>query len=254
MNLLIIEDEEPIVRHLRSQLNQIDSSLLVETVSSVAEAVRFMRSSTALDLILSDIYLSDGLAFEIFDQVACSTPVIFCTAYDQYAIKAFEVNSVDYLLKPVRQDDLRKAFLKYHNLFSNRHTSSAIQESIKRLATQLLAPNFYRRSFLLPNKTKLIPIGTDEISYFISENGITRCNTRNGQLYPMAESLETLAEELDPSDFFRANRQYLIHRKAILDVQYYFNGRLVVNTLPKTDKSLIISKEKASEFKQWMQG
>lgn len=253
MNVLIIEDEENLARQLKRLLLEIDDSLIVKQIAaSVKDSLKFLQHNPQIDLIFADIYLNDGLSFQIFDEIGCPAPIIFCTAYDQYAIKAFELDSVDYLLKPIKKENLAKAIQKYKRLYGEQSAFTNLEQRINSISEKLLSQQNYRKSFLLTYKDRLVPVGIDEISYFQSEHGLTKCLTTDKRLFPIEMSLDALEEALNPLHFYRANRKYLISRKAIADAAFYFNGRLSLNMRPQAAEAIIISKAKATEFKQWM--
>ena len=256
MNVLIVEDEENLARQLKKMLLELDSGVRVlDILPSVAGSVVFLKSKTdTIDLILADIYLNDGLSFEIFEAVPSETPIVFCTAYDQYAIKAFELNSVDYLLKPIRKEQLEKALSKYKKRFASPHgETGGLSQKIAELSDQLRRPaKGYRKSFLLNHKGRLVPVSVQEISYFMADEGLIKCVTFEGKTYLLEQSLDALSLELDPARFYRANRQFLVSRKSVQDAEYYFNNRLSLNILPKPSEAIIISKPKVTECKNWL--
>lgn len=255
MNVLIIEDEENLARQLQKMLLEIDPEVnILSMIGSVKDAVAFINGSDEIDLMLVDIYLSDGLSFDIFTKAACKSPVIFCTAYDQYALKAFEVDSVDYLLKPIKKADLQKSVDKYKRLFTEKAGGEfpKLAETIQGLYKRLSAERSYQKNFLLPHKDRLVPVSIEEISHFQAEYGMAKCVTKDGRVFPVDQSLDALAEKLDPDYFYRVNRQFMVKRDAIIDVEYYFNGRLYLNIIPKPKESILISKAKATDFKNWM--
>jgi two-component system LytT family response regulator len=254
---VIIEDEENLARQLKNMLSEIDADIKVLSVlGSIESAVSFIPMVDTIDLMLVDIYLSDGLSFEIFKKINVGAPVIFCTAYDQYALKAFELDSVDYLLKPIKKGDLERAIDKYKRLFHSQSGDSnhlhELSNKIQRIYEKLNHKKVYQQNFLLPYKDRLIPVGVDDMSYFQADYGMVKCVSSDGRIFPMDQSLDSLEETIDPVLFYRVNRQFIVKREAILDVEYYFNGRLVLNINPKPKDNIIISKAKATEFKQWM--
>ncbi|MEM9076943.1 MAG: LytTR family DNA-binding domain-containing protein [Bacteroidota bacterium] len=255
MNVLIIEDEKKLANHLKKLLQLIDGKInVVSIIGSVESAVIIIPVLESIDIILADIYLSDGLSFEIFKQIEVNTPIIFCTAYDQYALQAFELDSIDYLLKPIKQTDLERAITKYKRIFSSENQDYDLQERIQSLLEKLSNKPTYKKNFLLTSGNRLIPIDVNEIGYFQAEYGAAKCYTQNNNLYAMDTSLDKIELELDPKDFFRANRQFIVNKNAIIDIEPYFNGRLYVNIDPKPKESVIISKAKATEFKKWVNG
>ncbi len=257
MNVLIIEDEEKLARQLKNLLIEVDSDIRVLSVlGSIASAKSSISMVGDIDLMLVDIYLSDGLSFELFKKMEINVPVIFCTAYDQYALKAFELDSVDYLLKPIKKNDLKRAIDKYKRLFaghlSEENDFSQLSVKIQRLYERLNGERSYQRNFLLPYKERLVPVGVEEIRYFQADYGMVKCVSKDNRLFPMDQSLDAVAELVDPRCFYRVNRQFLVKREAIVDVEYYFNGRLFLNLSPKPQHHVIISKAKATGFKYWM--
>ena len=257
MNIVIIEDEENLARQLKNMLAEIDADINVLSVlGSIESAISFIPTVDTIDLMLVDIYLSDGLSFEIFKKIDVEIPVIFCTAYDQYALKAFELDSIDYLLKPIKKKNLERAIDKYKRLFQAQSGDASelpeLSDKIQRIYEELNHKKAYQQNFLLPYKDRLIPVGVEDLSYFQAEYGMVKCVSKNRRVFPMDQSLDAIEETLDPIVFYRVNRQFLVKREAIVDVEYYFNGRLFLNINPKPQENIIISKAKATEFKQWM--
>ena len=206
------------------------------------------------ELVFMDIHLADGSAFEIFDHIKITCPIIFTTAYDEYALKAFKVNSIDYLLKPINAEDLRKAFDKLDLLVSHKNNSEKQSDIINEIVKKLNKEENYKSHFLIPVKgDKFVPLTVDSILFFYISDGTVKAVDEDGRQHPFTMSLDDLADMLNPKLFFRANRQFLISRKAIKDISLWFNGRLVINLnihFELKDK-IIISKAKASEFKEW---
>ncbi len=257
MNVVIIEDEENLARQLKNMLSEIDPDIKVLSVlGSIESAVSFIPMVDTIDLILVDIYLSDGLSFEIFKKIDVRVPVIFCTAYDQYALQAFELDSVDYLLKPVKKEDLKRAIDKYKRIFSAQSQNASelpeLSNKIQRIYEELSHKKTYQQNFLLPYKDRLVPVGVEDMSYFQADYGMVKCICKDGRIFPTDQSLDSIEEIIDPILFYRVNRQFVVKREAIIDVEYYFNGRLLLNIKPKPIENIIISKAKATEFKQWM--
>ncbi len=253
MNAVIIEDEKAAVRNLITLLADVAPEIqVISTLDSIAESVDWFRHNQAPDLVFMDIHLADGSCFEIFEQTELSCPIIFTTAYDEYALRAFKVNSIDYLLKPIRQNDIKRAVDKLQSL---RPTASeqAIDYNhfIKLIRNQVT----YKTHFLVPLKgDKLLPLSTDMILFFYIQEGMVKAVVEGGKEYTFTQTLDELAESINPNQFFRVNRQYLISRKAIMDIDFWFNGRLSVNlTIPVKEK-IIISKARVSEFKLWFSG
>lgn len=253
MKILIIEDEESAVEQLKNMLQQlVERPDIVGAIDNIEEAVEYLSLRPAVDLIFLDIHLSDGLSFEIFKEVKVDIPVIFTTAYDQYAIQAFEVNSIGYLLKPIRKEKLQKALEKYYRVEA-RHPFAPDAAVLEKITQMITRGGNYRRNFLVPVKDRLVPVAADEIAWFELKDGVVVTTKFDNKRLTMDErSLDELTEQLDPAMFYRANRQYLVSRKAIREIEFYFNGRLVVKLSPPPDEKVLISKARASSFKEWM--
>lgn len=252
MKILIIEDEESAVEQLKNMLPQlVERPQIVGVIDGIEEAVDYLSSRPSIDLIFLDIHLSDGLSFEIFKEVKVDIPVIFTTAYNQYAIQAFEVNSIDYLLKPVKKEKLEKALEKFRRVETRRQLTpdAGIVEKI----AEMMRGGNYRRNFLVSFKDRLIPVAADEIAWFeVKEGVMVAIKFDNKHLVMDERSLDELAQQLDPALFYRANRQFLVSRKAIREIEYYFNGRLVLKLHPASEEKVIISRARAGNFKEWM--
>ncbi|WP_375435167.1 LytR/AlgR family response regulator transcription factor [uncultured Hymenobacter sp.] len=255
MNLLLIEDEYPAAERLQRLLRQADPTAVVrDVVRSVAAGRQWFAQNPPPDLILSDIQLADGLSFEIFDQVGLTSPIIFTTSYDEYAIKAFRVRSVDYLLKPIKLADLRAALAKYHDL---RAAFSAVENSqrLERLLDSLpLTGRPYKTRFLVASGEQLLPLEVDQIAYFQMRNDLVYLVGRDGRRFVLDYTLEQLERLLDPLHFFRASRQLLTHLSAVRRLHPYFNGKLKLELHPEPQQEVAISRDKASAFKAWLEG
>lgn len=253
MKIIIIEDEQAAINNLQSLIIEIDPQIeILQILRSVSESIEWLKNNTHPDLALCDIKLNDGISFEIFSSITVDFPVIFITAYDNYAIKAFKLNSIDYLLKPVKKNELIKAFEKYKNIFATRHNS--LNSDLQFLLDNIKGINKkkYKQSLLINEIDKLIPYEVKNIAYFYSLNEIVRCITFEKTEFIIDINLKELEEQLDPELFYRCNRQYLVSRKAIKSADRYFNGRLKVNTLPKSKDDILISKARSSEFREWL--
>lgn len=248
MKAVIIEDETAAVITLKALLSQI-TSVRIEVVAeleSIEESVGYFRTSTHPDIIFMDIHLADGSAFKIFEQVEIEAPVIFTTAYDDYALQAFQVSSIDYLLKPVTQASLERSLnkLRFFNSEERRahilHTNTTIQtrHTIKSLLV------------MLPDK--FYPLPVEDILFFYTANEKVTAYTEDGKLHPIDRTLDALGEQLDEAAFFRANRQFIISRKAIRDIDLWFGSRLSVNLTLSVPERIIISKIKSPVFKKWI--
>jgi two-component system response regulator LytT len=251
MKAIIIEDENFAVENLRYLLQTIEPDLqIIDVIDTVIDSIDFFNQNNDFDLIFMDIHLADGNSFEILKEVYPAAPIIFTTAYDNYAIKAFKVNSIDYLLKPIQETELKNAIQKFKNL-SNINDFSAVQIQDLRSLFQLKQQKF-RQSYLVQKGDKLIPIATHDFAFFFIKNGVVRGTTNGNLTYHLDAKLEDLENELNPNDFFRANRQYLIQRYAIKNLSFYNNGRLIINTSPNSIEQIIVSKANKPKIKSWL--
>jgi two-component system response regulator LytT len=254
MKIAIIEDEEMAVQQLKSRLTEITATAdFVAVIDTVEEAIAWLGSRPAVDVIFLDIHLADGSCFAIFQQCKIDIPVIFTTAYDQYAIQAFDVNSIDYLLKPVRTERLQQAMDKFQRL-TNRNQMVITEQQLQLITREITKANNYKRVFLIPHKDRLIPVQTDDFAWFEIRGGIVRGITFDKKHWLLEESLDDLASALSPEAFYRANRQFLVNRKAIKEIEYYFNGRFCLHLSPNPDEPVLISKARAGKFRDWMAG
>ena len=251
MKAIIIEDENFAVENLRYLLQTIEPDLqIIDVIDTVIDSIDFFNQNNDFDLIFMDIHLADGNSFEILKEVYPAAPIIFTTAYDNYAIKAFKVNSIDYLLKPIQETELKNAIQKFMNL-SNINDFSAVQIQDLRSLFQLKQQKF-RQSYLVQKGDKLIPIATHDFAFFFIKNGVVRGTTNGNLTYHLDAKLEDLENELNSNDFFRANRQYLIQRYAIKNLSFYNNGRLIINTSPNSIEQIIVSKANKPKIKSWL--
>ncbi len=248
MKLLIIEDETAAAQNLRSILKSVTPAAeIVDTIDTVVDSIEWFENNPMPDLVFMDIHLSDGESFKIFDRVNITSPVVFTTAYDQYALKAFEVNSIDYLLKPINEQAVRRAVDKWRNL-----TGAAKSEYSSRVDTMVRQHASYRNSFLVRFRDKLIPVSPEDIAYCYTSEEKVFAFGYNGERYPMEYTLEALQGMLSPVDFYRANRQFIIAREAVADISVWFGSRLSVNLKLETPEKIIVSKARVPEFKQWL--
>lgn len=252
MKAILIEDEHSTAQNLEHLLNALKLDIeIIEIIETVADAIAFFKQEKAFDLVFMDIHLADGNSFEIVKEVELSAPIIFTTAYDQYAIKAFKLNSIDYLLKPIQEEELKNAILK----FKARHVNATISSSQLDALLSLIPPQkAFRNSFLVQKKDTLIPLSSSDFAFFNIQDGVVRGTTNENVTYHVNERLEDLENDLNPEEFFRVNRQYLVQRAAIKNLQEYFNGRLVVNLQPEAKEPVIVSRANASRVKTWLQG
>lgn len=255
IKIVIIEDEAVTARNLVFMLQSIDAGISITAIlESVQDAVAWLHEHpSGHDLIFSDIRLTDGLSFEIFKRTKVDTPVIFVTAYDDHAIEAFKNNGIDYILKPFDEQELRAALKKFTQLtaYGKVAAGSAVDISSLFELVQRSAKT-YRNSFLISYRDKLIPVGSQKMAWFYTANDLVYANTCDDRRYIIEETLERLEEQLDPALFFRANRQFIVNRKAICEVEHYFNGRLLVLMDPPAPEKVLISKARATQFKNWM--
>jgi two-component system LytT family response regulator len=251
MKAIIIEDEFAAVENLTFYLSQIAPEIqVIEVIDTVSYAVEYLRKSQELDLMFIDIHLADGNSFEIFNHVTPSAPIIFTTAFDQYAIRAFKVNSIDYLLKPIQESQLARAIAKFKTTQSALRVSTSQVQNLMSLLQTPAPPR--RQSFLVKKADSLIPVPVEDFAYFFIKNGIVRGTTHTNITYHIDGKLEYLEHELDPADFFRANRQFLIQRTPIAQLSMYFNGRLVIHANPKSEDKIVVSKPNAPKLKSWL--
>ena len=247
MRVLIVEDETAAYENLVEILSEINPSVeIAGNTESIEQTVNWLKTNQEPDLILMDIHLSDGSAFSIFDITNVETPVIFTTAYDEYAIDAFKVNSVDYLLKPIKSEELERAIQKF-----SKWTRTDITKYLSGLA-QLPRMSRYRDKLLLPVKDKLLPIDLQDVSCFYTTDKTTKIYLKNGKSYPYAKTLEQIFASLNPAHFFRANKQYIISRNSVENITIWFDNRLLLALDVEVPERIYISKNKAAEFKAWM--
>ena len=254
MTTIIIEDEKPAARLLQRKLEKLNIQVGV-MLHSVEEALDWFSKNEHPDLIFLDIQLSDGLSFEIFEKVEIKSAVIFTTAYDEYALRAFKLNSIDYLLKPIDEDDLEIAVAKFKSLLPKQELQTQSLgidfEQIKRMLTNPFEKN-YKKRFTVKIGQHLKVISIDEIECFFSENKGTYLHTFDNRNYLIECTLELLEQELDPADFFRISRKFIIPLKAIKEIVLYSNSRLKVILPSFKEEDVIVSREKVSDFKTWI--
>lgn len=248
MKLLIIEDETAAAQNLRSILKSVTPEAeIVDAIDTVVDSVEWFENNPMPDLVFMDIHLSDGESFKIFEKVDITCPVVFTTAYDQYALKAFEVNSIDYLLKPINEQSVRRAVDKWLAL-----TGAARSEYSSRVDNMVKQHSHCRNSFLVRFRDKLIPVSPEDIAYCYTSEEKVFAFGYNGERYPMEYTLEALQGMLSPVDFYRANRQFIIAREAVADISVWFGSRLSVNLKLETPEKIVVSKARVPEFKQWL--
>ena len=245
MNVLIIEDETAAAQNLQAILREIDPSIQVlEVLESIEESADWLRNNPQPDLLFMDIHLADGESFRILDRVDITAPVIFTTAYDQYALEAFRLCSIDYLLKPIAVDDVKRALEKLQRLTGSER--SAYTPRIKQAVKE------YEETFLIHQRDKIIPLHRDQIAFCYTANERVMAYDFQGESYPIDRTLETLQAQLPASDFFRANRQFIIARRAVQEITVWFGSRLSLSLTVETPERIIISKARVPEFKAWL--
>jgi len=256
MKVLIIEDEAPAFRRLQKVLEEIDHQIeIVEVLDSVNDSIKWLKNHQSPDLIFMDIQLSDGISFDIFEDIEVKSPVIFTTAFDEYTLRAFKVNSIDYLLKPIKKEELEKGIDKYR--FFKKQFGGAIQQPQEEKLGELirnikLNDKQYKNRFLIKTGDKLLSISADEIAHFQMRQGVVHLFTSDGKRYITDHTLDELTNITDPEKFYRANRQFILAYGAIKTIHRYHKGKLLVELSNAADEQIIVSMEKASAFKKWL--
>ena len=246
MRVLIVEDETAAVENLEYLLYKVERAIEIAAVTESVEQTQQWLMHNHADLIFMDIHLSDGSAFSLFDHIEVSTPIIFTTAYDQYALDAFKVNSIDYLLKPIKQTDLERAFEKF-----KRFTAYDLNSYISRI-NQLTEKPKYQSRILIAIKDKIIPLAVEDIACIYSTDRKTEIITTSKARYTYNKPLDTMIKSLDPTVFFRANKQFIINRNQIADITVWFDSRLRLRLTVETSEDIYIAKNRVSEFKSWL--
>jgi two-component system response regulator LytT len=253
IKVLIVEDEELAALRMQKMLLEIDSSIQVlQIADSVSSAVDWLKTNPNPDLMFLDIQLSDGISFEIFNQIEIYCPVVFVTAYDAYALKAFEVYSIDYLLKPLRKELLEKSLEKFKTInqsFSADDMMVRVQQIIDNYQT---GNKTYKSRFAVTKGNAIISIKSDDIAYFYIEDKVLFLSTHENQRHIINYTLEQLEETLNPLHFFRVNRQYIVSINSIEKVHYYFNYKLKLQLKPESPHEVIVSTSKTKDFKNWL--
>jgi len=254
MRVIIVEDELHNYRLLRGMVEKLRPDWeIVEWFESVKSTVAWLNSNPSPDLIFMDIQLTDGISFSIFDQVKVESMVIFTTAYDEYALRAFQVNSVDYLLKPIKETKLQMAIEKLENVFLNsgiEQGETPDYQQILQAITQ--GEKKYRKRFLVSGATSYFKLDVDDIAWFSTENRVTTAFTYKGKAHIVDLTIEKLEEQLDPELFFRTNRSTIVHINAIRKFETHFGSKLILRLIHPFEEPIIISRLKATEFKEWV--
>lgn len=249
MNIFIIEDEKRNYNQLKRMLEEIDYTFRITgPATSITETVEYLQRSEMPDLILADICLTDGLSFEAFSRVDVQSPVIFTTAYDEFAIKAFKYNGIDYLLKPIDPEELSAAIEK-----AKSQRRLVTDNNLQILLEHLQRNNCkYRERFLLPYRDGYKTVLVQDVNHIYSENKVTRLFMNDGTSEALPQTMDTLEGQLSPDDFFRANRQYIVHINSVEHIGNYFNSKLIVRLKHYPKVEVVISREKAAMFKEWL--
>jgi len=250
MKVVIIEDEALAVKRLATMIHSYDKGIeIVASIESVKEAVEWFSTNTHPDLIFLDIHLEDDLSFAIFDKVEINSPIIFTTAFDEYAIKAFKLKSIDYLLKPIVQDELNGALKKYHEMIHTQRVPADLQSLYSLISKQTIK---YRERFSVITGQKIKTFATTEVAWFLSDSGYTTAMLHDGKEYFLDISLDNLMQELDPDQFYRINRKMIVSLNAIRDVIIYPKSRLKLEIKPKPEEEMLVSIDKSADFKKWL--
>ena len=249
MKALIIEDEVLAAQSLQKLITEVaPDTEIIGVLQSIEESVAWFDENPMPDLVFMDIHLADGSSFAIFERTQITCPIIFTTAYDEYALKAFEVSSIDYLLKPINRNDLTRAMNKFNTLVGEKANNN---NAIEILLQQIGMKKSYKSCFLVPQRDKLIPLATSNIAYIYIEDKSVKTIALDEHVYYMSQTLDEIMNQLNPDDFFRANRQFIVSRKAIKDITVWFGNKLSLNLSVKVPEKIIISKAKVAEFKNW---
>lgn len=251
MRTLIIEDEKAALRNLKAAMQEVDTDFdIVGETDSVTDTLEWFASHSMPELVFMDIHLADGSAFGIFEQVDITCPIIFTTAYDEYALQAFRVNSIAYLLKPISSADLQMAIDKLKLLGGAK--AEGTKTDFQAVMHALKREEGYKTHFLVPVKgDRFVPVSVDQISYFYISDGVVKAVLQSSETFIFQQTLDELAELLNPRQFFRANRQYIIAHKAVVGVSLWFGGRMVLQLTPPTGEKVIISKARVPAFREW---
>lgn len=257
MKILIVEDEELAVKKIQKTLASVDDAAnVIGVTDSIKSTVEWLADNPSPDLILMDIELADGQSFEIFNLTEVKSPVIFTTSYDEYALKAFKVNSVDYLLKPIQKEELQAALNKFKQVktsYSNNEDKGQISiDSLVKELQQKLQPKEYRKRFLVKHAQKLVSIEVGDIAYFYSDGRLNFFKSTDNKKYVVDYTMDELEDMLDPEKYFRISRSFYVSIDSVDRIDDYFGNRLILALKPAVDKEALVSREKVTEFKKWM--
>lgn len=254
MRVIIVEDEMHNYRLLKGMVEKLRPHWkILEGLESVTSTVDWLQNNPAPDLIFMDIQLTDGISFSIFDKVQVDSMVIFTTAYDEYALRAFQVNSIDYLLKPIKLEKLEQSIIKFETLVKPRENIKDSKPDYKELLQAITSgEKKYRKRFLIAGPTSFFKLDVEEVAWFYTENRVTTAVTFGGKEHVVDLTIEKLEEQLDPELFFRTNRSTIVHINAIRKFENHFNGKLIVRLVHPFEEPIMISRLKAAEFKEWV--
>lgn len=250
MKAVIIEDERLAADLLKNIIKQLDEDIeIITTLQTIEDSVEWLNNNEHPDIMFVDIHLADGSSFSIFEKTEVRCPIVFTTAYDEYALKAFEVNSIDYLLKPINKDDLQRALNKYKN-FKGDNKDLDYKKFVNRFLREGNVNN-YKEYFLVPERDKLIPLAAKDIAYIYIDLRLIKAVTFSGKVHYLNQNLDEIMNQLNPKKFFRANRQYIVAHESIKDVSMWFGNKISLNLVIPTEEKIIVSKARVSEFKNW---
>lgn len=249
MKVLIIEDEIAAAQALGELINQVcPYAEILDVLQTIDESVEWFTENSMPDIVFMDIHLADGSSFSIFEDIDITCSVIFATAYDEYALRAFKVNSIDYLLKPINKKDLERALQKFNNLSSVKSESKLLKQFLSDIKS---CNHNFKSYFLVPEKDRLIPLSVENIACIYIDSKMVKAIDYGGKIYYMDNNLDELMNQLDPSKFYRANRQYIVSRDAIKDLVIWFGNKLSINLKIEITDKILVSKARTGEFKRW---
>ncbi|TND08733.1 MAG: LytTR family two component transcriptional regulator [Bacteroidetes bacterium] len=251
MNILIVEDEAPAARRLQKMVSELEpAAVFAGHTDGIRSTVCWLETNVAPDLVLMDIQLSDGISFEIFNRTTISSPVIFTTAYDEYAVRAFKVNSIDYLLKPVDKTELRRSFDRFRE---RRAPVPGSQDLFRKLVNEMQTGKpVFKTRFLVSKGPDLFPVESSQAAFFHTEERVVFMHTHDGKRYIIEHTLDELESLLDPAVFCRANRQFILSASCVRSMQAGFNGKIKAFVHPQPPEEIIVSRERAVAFKEWL--
>ena len=250
MNILVLEDERAAANRLLNLIKEVQSGAnIMAVIETVSEATKWLAINPSPDIIVSDIQLADGISFDAFKNIPANIPILFTTAYDLYMLKAFKLNSIDYLLKPIDKDELAAAFNKYHSL----HNTGYINEKMIAFLQQFPAKETnYKSRFLVKRGEQLTYIPTNEVAWLRADDKLVFLHTVDGRRHFIDDTLDEVDKVLDPAAFFRINRSYIVNIKSIRKINTHFNGRLKIEIQQSDDNEIFVSRQRVAEFKKWL--